>query len=126
MPFSMRPEALQDSGSGQSDGLRAGQSRGFSRYSSLESAARRRRKFHADGAVFASREFFGAAIGFREVTADFDAGDFQRRGSGIAQRNTCRGERGGRRSDSRGAGGQRCISKGAGKGRARSLQQHGY
>jgi hypothetical protein len=45
---------------------------------------------------------------------------------GLLSVNTCRGERGGRRSDSRGADGQRCISKGAGKGRARSLQQHGY
>ena len=45
-----------------------------------------RRESRVDGAVLPGSEFLGATIGFSEVSADFDASDFQRRRAGIRQR----------------------------------------
>lgn len=86
MRFRRNDAALFCSGSRQRHDLRAGQSRVFDCKSACQNPRRLRRESRVDGAVLPGSEFLGATIGFSEVSADFDASDFQRRRAGIRQR----------------------------------------
>jgi hypothetical protein len=84
-------EVLLRAAARQRDCLHFGKGQVFYRQGPGPRARLRGRKTHVDGAVFPGREFGWAIVGLCEVSADGDAGDFQRRRPRIAHSHHLRG-----------------------------------